>query len=184
MQAQVQMPNVVGQQYSDAFNTLENTDHLTVKQKSANNSAPANQVIAQDQPAGQTISEGSTVTLTVSTGMVVLPNVVGQQSSKAIPALNAAQWINVVVDPTPAITHEQSKNGEVATESPTAGNAYPQSTKITLKVYEYVPLAPSCPPSSPSGSGSSSASGAPSTGTSSSSSAPPSGASGSGCPSS
>jgi eukaryotic-like serine/threonine-protein kinase len=175
--AQVTVPAVVGQTYSDAFNELTAPAvGLKVIQKSVNNAATQGQVVAQDQDPGSTVAKGSTITLSVSTGKVKLIDVTGKKLPDAQKALNQAQWTHISIDPTPVITADKSKDNTVEAESPEPGVAYPQQgTTITLKVYQYEKPQPTCVSVPPGGSGSSG-------GSSSPGGTPSSGSSGSGLP--
>jgi serine/threonine-protein kinase len=146
--AQVIVPSVIGDQYSDAFNSLT-TKGLKVSRKNVSNSAPEGQVIDQSQQAGSTVAKGSTVTLSVSTGKVQLISVVGEKLADAQLKLNQAGWPDVQVDPNPVITQQKSKDGTVQSQNPAAGTSFNQTTTtVTLKVYQYVAPTTS-PPTSP-----------------------------------
>jgi len=109
-------------------------------------------VLKQAPAAFETVAPGTKVTLTVSTGKVKLPDVTGKTFDDAQSILsptfpNVSRGSDVV-------THDQSKDGKVAKESLLPGNAYKSEQQITLNVYKYVPVTPSCPSTPATGSGS------------------------------
>jgi hypothetical protein len=54
------------------------------------------------------------------------------------------------------VTHDKTLNGKVSDMSPSPGLTYDPGQKITLKLYQYVPVGPTCTSAAP---GSASASG-------------------------
>jgi len=166
--ATVQVPSLVGADYNDAANQL-NALGLVPKRKNVDAGGTAGQVTAQDKPPFTTVAKGSTVTLSVSSGKVVLIDVGNKTFPDAQVALNKAGWANVVQAATTTPTTTQSQDGKVASESPTPGVAYPQSTQITLTLYSYAPPSPTCttpPPSTTptaTGTGTGTPTGAPTT---------------------
>ncbi len=153
VQERVNVPSVVGEQYSDAAATL-GKQGLKVKAEKVNNAAPENQVIAQSEPVNTAVTPGTVITLQVSTGTVELPDVHGKTFDDARAEINHAGFPVVHEASSTVTTTDKSKDGQVADEDPTPGNAYAPSTTITLKLYKYVPPQPTCttpPPSSPSG---------------------------------
>jgi serine/threonine-protein kinase len=152
---QVNVPPLVGRQLADAQYALGQAG-LQYTITMVNNSAPQNQVIAQDPAPGTLEPPGYKVKLTVSKGTITLPDVAKKSFATAQAQLNAAGFTNVVTGAT-TITHDQALDGTVASESPTAGQAYPPSQQITLGLYQYQPLASSsaCPTPTPTNSSSS-----------------------------
>jgi beta-lactam-binding protein with PASTA domain len=132
------------------------------------------QVISQSVLPYTQVPAGTKIVLTVSNGKVKLPDVRNKKLSDATLALNQAGWTPNPQLGTPVPTTDPAKNGLVATESPNPGLSYPQTTQITLAVYQYQQPCTTPPPTpsvSASASGSSSASGSASSGTSGSPSA-------------
>jgi beta-lactam-binding protein with PASTA domain/tRNA A-37 threonylcarbamoyl transferase component Bud32 len=80
----VQLPDVRGQDVNQATATLTQSGFHVTTSPQASDSAPVNQVIAQNPGPGQA-SKGSTVTLTVSTGKtkVTIPDESGHDSNAA-----------------------------------------------------------------------------------------------------
>jgi serine/threonine-protein kinase len=160
-----QVPYVEGKSYGEAI-ALLNQHNLKATRHNINNRASAGTVLHQSIDAYQQVAPGTTVTLDVSTGMLRLPDVTGKTFDDAQSRLNSVGFTDVAQDPATVETHDQSKDGEVADMSPSPGNTYDPSQKVTLKLYKYVPLpTTSCAPSGTTGP-----SGAPSSG-----GAPPSG---------
>jgi serine/threonine-protein kinase len=160
-----QVPFVEGKSYADAVQLLH--DHnLLAKRKPVNDKAEAGTVLHQETDAFTQVPPNTTITLEVSTGQLKLPNVVGKDFDEAQSILSP-KFPNIVQGDD-VTTQDKTKDGKVARESPSPGNTYDPSQKITLSVYRYVAPVTSCPPSgtgSPSGS-SSSASSSPSAGSS------------------
>ena len=174
--AQVSVPGVTNKQFTDAAAILHDAG-LKAQQKPVDNSAAVGTVVAQDPVAFTPVAPGSTVVLSVSTGRVVLPNVVGKNGNDAKTSLNSAGWTNVDNTQTTP-TADKTKDGKVATENPTPGISYAQTTAVTLVIYKYVQPTPTCttPPPTPTtgtGTGTSPITGTPSTPTSSTSGALP-----------
>jgi len=174
-QGLVQVPYVEGKSYGDAAQILQ-AAHLKAKRKPVNDKAPKGEVLKQDTDAYSQVKPGTEIVLEVSTGVLKLPNVKGKSYDDAQRRLNNVGFNNVGQDPASVETHNKSLDGKVEDMSPSYGLTYDPGQKITLKLYHYVPLGPTCTSTSPSGS-------APPSGSSSSSSTPSSPATSSGSPS-
>jgi eukaryotic-like serine/threonine-protein kinase len=166
--ATVQVPYVQDKNYGDASDLLVRSGLEPVR-KTVNSAQPEGQVISQDPAAYKTVAKGAKVTLEVSTGKIKLPDVKNMDVDEALRTLNTAGFTNVSDPPKKQTTTDNTKDGKIASESPTPGVAYQPGQKITLTRYVYKPPAPSCttPPPTPKTSASS---GSPSPGGSSSSS--------------
>ncbi|HJQ44241.1 MAG TPA: Stk1 family PASTA domain-containing Ser/Thr kinase [Jatrophihabitantaceae bacterium] len=149
--ATVQVPYLVGLSYNDAVTKLHQVG-LRAKRKDVNTpNVAAGTVAAQSQDQFTEVPPNSVITLSVSTGRVVLIDVRGKKLSDAVAQLNAAGWTQIDATQTQE-TPDKAKDGLVAAESPNPGNAYLQSTQVTLTVYKYVKPTPTCttpPPGSP-----------------------------------
>jgi eukaryotic-like serine/threonine-protein kinase len=147
--ATVQVPLLVGLSYPDAVTKLHDLNLKTV-QKLVDNPAPAGQVVAQSKENFAPVAPDTTITLSVSTGKVKLISVLDKKLADAKTLLNTAGWANISDNQT-RTTHTFGQDGTVAAMNPTPGIAYPQSQQITLVVYKYVPLTPTCttPPPRP-----------------------------------
>jgi beta-lactam-binding protein with PASTA domain len=178
-QALIQVPFVEGKQYDEALQILTK-DKLTVKRHFVNAADPRGTVLHQSKEAYTSyVAAGTTIVLDVSTGKLKLPDVRKKTFDDAQNQLNGLGFTNVAKDATTTETHNQSLDGKVADLSPSPGNSYAPDQKITLTLYKYVPVTPTCTPSGSSSSASGSPSGGPST---PSSGAPSSGSSSTGLP--
>ncbi|MEK9908084.1 MAG: PASTA domain-containing protein, partial [Aquiluna sp.] len=75
----IEVANVVGSLYDDAFNTLSNQDLVVLRVYEKSESIPEGVVIRQEPEAGTEVIANTPVTLYVSSGAteVTVPNVVG-----------------------------------------------------------------------------------------------------------
>jgi serine/threonine-protein kinase len=157
--ARVSVPAVTDESLNQAKTALHDKN-LSWRIKTVNNPRPFNTVIRQDPEPFTAVPLGFKVTLYVSSGKVKLPDVRGKTFDDAEAALNP-NFTNIVQG-APIQTSDQSKDGLVAQESPTPGDAYPTSQQVTLRLYHFVaPPTTSCPTGPPSTTG---PSGAPATG--------------------
>jgi len=149
-QAKVTVPNVVGEQATQAENDLQGKQ-LTVQTKTNDTSnQPAGQVLSQDPPAGSQVAPNTTVTITISGGEVPVPSVVGDALATAQNVLtNAGFTVNVQQGSGPA----QYQNGQVFSQNPAATTLEPKGTQITIFVQNGAPSpSPSVTPSTTLGS--------------------------------
>lgn len=156
--ALVNVPPLEGHTLADAEAQL-NQLKLKWTIKYVRSTEAKNTVIAQDPGDYKPVQPGSSVQLSVSTGKVKLPDVRNLTFDAAQAKLNQAGFLHVTQASSTVTTTDQSKDGLVVQESPTAGFAYPPDTQITLTLYHF--QAPSTTPTSPTGSGSSGPSGLP-----------------------
>jgi beta-lactam-binding protein with PASTA domain/tRNA A-37 threonylcarbamoyl transferase component Bud32 len=123
---QVTVPNEVGKNLDDARNDLENAGFKVSVKRQESSTADPDTVLAQ-APAGGTADKGSTVALTVAKepSTATVPNVVGQQDTDAVQALQDAGF-NV------SISRQETQNldedGIVLTQTPDRGKAKKNST--------------------------------------------------------
>jgi len=146
---QVAVPNVVGQQESQAESTLQNKGFQFTIKSDPNSSAPTGQVLQQSPPAGSMQPPGTTITLTVSGGLVPVPSVVGDSEQTAENVLHTAGFQVSVQQGTGG---SQYANGMVFQQVPASGTA-PKGSTIVIYVQNGASPSPSPTPSpSPSGS--------------------------------
>jgi eukaryotic-like serine/threonine-protein kinase len=128
--APVAVPNVVGQQQSQAEATLQSKGFNVSTKSDPNSTQPSGTVISQS-PSGGTAAPGSTVTITVSGGAVTVPSVIGdsQQTANQILA-NAGFTVNVQQGSGPA----QYANGTVFNQVPSASGTAPKGSTVTIYV--------------------------------------------------
>jgi serine/threonine-protein kinase len=172
----VEVPTVVGQQYTQASDTLA-AKGLKVARKDVNNDAPAGQVIDQNPEAYTSVAKGQTITLSVSTGKSGVPNELNKKIQDALADLSSKGWTNVDGSKQQPTT-DKSLDGLVVNQYPTGGSAFPKTQQITLTVGVYVPPTPTCttPTGTPTGTGSNTGTGTGTgTGTPTGSTTPPGG---------
>jgi beta-lactam-binding protein with PASTA domain len=125
-----QMPDVVGQLFSDAQKLLQSKNLQVQRVDQTSDAVRQDFVISQDPAAGTLVSPNSTVTLSVSLGIpqADLPNLIGQSFSEARETLQDLDFIVKRVD----VDSEQSQ-GTVVNQEPKAGKVAPES-QVTLYV--------------------------------------------------
>jgi serine/threonine-protein kinase len=123
--APIDVPNVVGQDFNTANQTLTGLG-LVVAQTQAQNSAPAGQVVKQSLAPDSGASPGDTIVLTVSAGppQVQVPDVSGQTKDQATQTLQQAGFQVVVVVEVPG--------GVVRQQNPLPGTSVPQGSQVQL----------------------------------------------------
>ncbi len=147
---QVKVPNLVGQNVSQAQNTLSNDGFSPAVRTNANSTQPAGTVIKQKPLAGTAVNPGSTVTLVVSGGGVKVPNEIGQSLQVAQGALQG-DGLTYTISYVPA--NGGTTPGTVVGMKPSPGTVVAKGTAITLQVAQAQPTSPpptttSPPPSS------------------------------------
>jgi beta-lactam-binding protein with PASTA domain/tRNA A-37 threonylcarbamoyl transferase component Bud32 len=157
--APVAVPNVVGQQESQAQSALEAKGFSVTVKSDTSSTQPAGTVVSQN-PSGGTATPGSTVTITVSGGAVPVPSVVGDSQQTANQVLTTAGFaVSVQQGSGPS----QYANGTVFSQQPSASGTAPKGATVTIFVQNGATPTPtptpttSPPPSSspsPSDSGS------------------------------
>ncbi len=126
----VEVPDVVGQQSTDAVGAL-NDAHLKPDVHQVASGTPAGQVTAQDPAAGTKQPEGSSVRINVSKGPtpVSVPNVVGEPIATATSALQA-QGFKV----SPQFVDSSEPANNVISQSPTAGTSAGKGSVVSVRV--------------------------------------------------
>jgi serine/threonine-protein kinase len=86
------LPNLVGQQFTDAQGEAQSGGYQLQEQADANSTQPAGTITGQQPAAGTPISQGEVVTVQVSSGPpeVAIPDVAGDTVADATAALEAA----------------------------------------------------------------------------------------------
>jgi beta-lactam-binding protein with PASTA domain/predicted Ser/Thr protein kinase len=134
-QNRVAVPSVVGEQESAAQSEITGAN-LQAKTKQQSSSEPAGQVLSQSPSGGAQVKPGSTVTIVVSSGVVLVPNVVGETADQARSDLRANGFTNVnVVKQT---TTDEGQDGLVVRQAPPAGTHSATSTAIAIYVGKFV----------------------------------------------
>jgi eukaryotic-like serine/threonine-protein kinase len=128
--APVAVPNVVGQQESQATSALQSKGFQVKINPDPTSTAPSGQVVSQS-PSGGTAPPGSTVTITVSGGAVTVPSVIGDSQQTASQVLTTAGFTVTVQ---PGSGPSQYANGTVFSQQPTANSAAPKGSAVTIFV--------------------------------------------------
>jgi beta-lactam-binding protein with PASTA domain/tRNA A-37 threonylcarbamoyl transferase component Bud32 len=147
----VQVPNVVGQNVSQAQNTLSSKGLSPHIRTNHNSTQPQGTVIRQDPLAGTSVKPGSSVTLVVSGGGVKVPNEIGQSLQVARGILRG-DGLSTTVSYVPATGG--TTPGTVVGMDPAPGSVVAKGTSITLQVAKQQPTTPptsptTSPPTSP-----------------------------------
>ena len=145
-QAPVAVPNVVGDQESQAQSTLQAKGFAVSIKSDPTSTQPSGTVISQN-PSGGNAAPGSTVTITVSGGAVSVPSVIGDSQQTANQILTTAGFaVNVQQGTGPS----QYTNGTVFSQQPNANSTAPKGTTVTIFVQNGASPSPSPTPSSTS----------------------------------
>ena len=145
----VPVPNVVGQQESQAETTLQDKGFQFTIKSDPSSTAPTGQVLSESPPAGSNQPPNTTITLTVSGGLVPVPSVVGDSQQTAQSVLTTAGFQVSVQQGTGG---SQYANGTVFQEVPASGTA-PKGSTVVIYVQNGASPSPSPTPTpSPSGS--------------------------------
>ena len=125
----VPMPNVVGQQETDARELLVSQGFTTMRDE-ADDDAPEGEVIGQD-PAGHAGREEPLITLTVSAGpaQVAIPDVGGMTVAEAANVLGRADLVGSTPRRRPTRTE-----GKVIRTDPAVGTPVEEGTAVNLVV--------------------------------------------------
>jgi eukaryotic-like serine/threonine-protein kinase len=153
-QKQVSVPNVVGDDVTNAQNKLTNLGLNPVVKTDNTSTQPQGTVVRQNPTAGNTVNPGSKVTIYVSGGGVKVQDVVGDPVDTAKSILeNQGFDVKIVQQPGPG----DAPSNTVYAQNPVAGTTLATGSKVTIYVQ------PPQPSTSPSTTPSSSPSGTPST---------------------
>ncbi|MDO9379853.1 MAG: Stk1 family PASTA domain-containing Ser/Thr kinase [Nocardioidaceae bacterium] len=126
----VDVPNVTGQQASDARDALQSAG-LQVEVARQDDNAPRNQVLFTNPAGGTTVEPGSTVTITVSNGQSDVPDVVGMTIEDATTALEDA---GLEIRRTPDDPSAEQPAGQVSAQTPEAGDKVNPGSSVSVTV--------------------------------------------------
>jgi beta-lactam-binding protein with PASTA domain len=131
----VTVPSVVGEQQDAAEAALRGAGLDPVVER-RDSDAPDGQVIAQDPGGGSRVKAHSEVIVVVSKGpaAAVVPNVVGESEDAAKADIEGAGLNARVVRRT---TSEESEDGQVLDQSPSAGTRLPRGEAVTIFVGKF-----------------------------------------------
>jgi beta-lactam-binding protein with PASTA domain/tRNA A-37 threonylcarbamoyl transferase component Bud32 len=126
-----QVPNVVGMDYADAVQALDDVN-LAARKREVFSNKPAGQVVTQNPKAGEQVVEGTEVVLKVSKGKKTaqVPNVVGMSEADARATLEQAGFQVQSIDAPSSDTPQ----GVVFDQSPDAGTEAPDGSTVTITV--------------------------------------------------
>jgi eukaryotic-like serine/threonine-protein kinase len=129
--AQAVVPDVVGMDYADAVDALDEVN-LDASKREVFSTKRAGRVIGQDPPAGEVVDEGTAVVLRVSKGeeTATVPDVLDQPESSARAELEAAGFAVESVQAPSDTTPE----GLVSAQSPGPGSEVRKGSTVTITV--------------------------------------------------
>ena len=125
----VKMPDVKGQQWTQAEANLVNVGLKPVRHNVPGNTA--GQVTATSPAANELVPKGSTVRVNVMTGPApaTVPNVVGDTLSTALDTLRNAGF-----NPNPSYVDSDAPQNQVISQNPTPNTSSTKGTTVNLKV--------------------------------------------------
>jgi beta-lactam-binding protein with PASTA domain/tRNA A-37 threonylcarbamoyl transferase component Bud32 len=129
--AQAVVPDVVGMDYADAVDALDQVN-LDARKRTVFSTKPDGRVVGQDPPAGEVVDEGTPVVLRVSKGeeTATVPDVLDQTESSARAELEAAGFTVASVQAPSDTTPE----GLVSAQSPDPGIEARMDSTVTITV--------------------------------------------------
>lgn len=133
-QAQVQLPDVVGDDRFDAQSTLRDLG-VRVRFEERTSDEDQDQVLEMQPPAGTSVDPDSTVTLFWSSGPSQIPDVVGETQQSAEQILRDAGFQVAVEED----DETEAEAGTVLSQDPSAGGTANQGTTVTIVVSTFVP---------------------------------------------
>jgi serine/threonine-protein kinase len=130
----VEVPTVTGIQQTAALRRLRAAG-LEGEVRFARSSQPRGRVLRQEPPPGTSIEQGSVVVLTVSGGTssarVIVPDVVDQDESTAVEALEGEDF---TVDVVRVPVDDPAQDGIVLDQQPAGGTSAPRGAAVTIFV--------------------------------------------------
>jgi eukaryotic-like serine/threonine-protein kinase len=122
---QVAVPDVRGQDQTQASTVLQTAGFQVTVVPQANNTVPSGKVINTIPPPGTMANKGDSIQMVVSTGpsTITVPNVVGQNRQNAIAALTAA-GLNVQAS--------CGTNSPVVSQNPAGGSMVPPGSTVAI----------------------------------------------------
>jgi beta-lactam-binding protein with PASTA domain/tRNA A-37 threonylcarbamoyl transferase component Bud32 len=148
--APVAVPNVEGEQQSQAETTLQNDGFAVVIRQDTTSTEPAGTVVNQDPIGGTKVGPGSKVTLQVS-GAASVPNVVGLSQASATTSLQSAGFkVNVET----VAGQNGTAAGDVWQQNPAANSTAAPGSSVTILVQPQLATTTPSPSVTPSGTAS------------------------------
>ena len=135
----VSVPNVVGQQQTDAIATIQRAELRENVQQQADDNVPKGQVISQNPAGDAKVAKGSVVTIVVSSGKgnKSVPNVANQTLDAASNQLGQQGFTNVGSVEEPSTTVAK---GRVIRTDPAAGVSMDPTARVTIVVSSGPPV--------------------------------------------
>ncbi len=131
------VPDVLGLQEDEAESQIEEAG-LLFNVEEEDSDLPEGQVIEQSPAGGSEVKKGSEVEVTVSNGQgtVIVPDVEGQPEDTAVNQLMSRGATNI--DVISQDTEDESLDGRVIDQAPSAGSQIRAADRVTLYVGNYV----------------------------------------------
>jgi beta-lactam-binding protein with PASTA domain/tRNA A-37 threonylcarbamoyl transferase component Bud32 len=135
---QVSVPKLVGLPQSEAIAALQNADLKVGDIIDQDSDQPAGNVLESNPEEGKQVDVGTEVDLVVSTGLVEVPDVVGETQSDAEGILSEEGFDpNVVFEET-----DEAPEGTVISQAPSGGSTASRGTVVTITVATEPPPTP------------------------------------------
>jgi eukaryotic-like serine/threonine-protein kinase len=141
---QVVVPNVVGKKAAAAVALLRQRG-LAVQTTTVTSRKRNGLVLSQSPAAGASVAKGSTEVIRVSRGLVLVPDVVGQDRATAVAAIRGAKLV-----PSLHRVPSTQPKGTVVAQLPRGGTRVAQGSRVRLNLSSGAPPAGVPPPPSPS----------------------------------
>lgn len=131
-EAQVSVPDVVGQSQASAVARLQRAGLSATANQAASATVPSGVVITQSPSGGVKVDKGSRVSIVISSGpaSLAMPQVVGETEAKALAKLRAAG----LVPTTQSQPSAKLAKGVVISTDPTAGIELQVNSGVTVNV--------------------------------------------------
>jgi eukaryotic-like serine/threonine-protein kinase len=124
------VPDVVGMDDRAALSALQNVGLAGIELQ-RDSTEPQGRVLSQSPAGGRSVARGSQVTIFASTGVITVPDVVGQDRKAAVNALKKAGFVVAVTEQS---TLESAEVGRVISEFPPAGSRGQRGDTVTISV--------------------------------------------------
>jgi eukaryotic-like serine/threonine-protein kinase len=126
----VTVPDLVGLDDQGALAALSDAG-LSGTLVQRDSTEPEGEVLSQSPAAGERVQRGSQVTVFASTGVITVPDVVGQTRKAAVTALKKAGFVPAVIEEE---TTDRAQIGVVISEFPPAGSRGQRGDTVTISV--------------------------------------------------
>ena len=129
----IQVANVVGKTYEEAYTTLTNQKLLVDKQLQRSDNIPMGIVISTDPPAGQEVGMKTTITVYVSAGkeQILMPDLTGLTEQEATLKITEAKLFLGTITRADSATIAQNL---IISSDPAANTSIPAGSTINLVI--------------------------------------------------